>query len=110
MSKYPQVECCKVVIERRGDDMTYVAKADDWLSLLDDAAAGAILHSCATELSELADTFAPGYGDSVEATLPPVETQTASAIARRRGNRTPFRLLPGEPTDPTDGGDDGDAA
>ena len=108
MSKYPQVECCKVVIERRGDDMTYVAKADDWLSLLDDAATGAILHSCAAELATLADTFAPGYdGDSVEATLPPVETQTASAIARRRAGRPPFRIPPRD--NPADGGDD-DAA
>ena len=106
MSEYPQVEVARVVMQRKGEEVEYVAQVDDWLSLLDNAAVASILHSAAAELATRADEFGPGDGEDIAHTLPPVETQTATAIAfaRRMGNRPPFRLPPSDR--PTDGGDD----
>ena len=101
MSEFPQVEVARVVMQRKGDEVEYVAQVDDWLSLLGNDAVASILHSAAAELATLADTFGP-YEEEAEDvihTLPPIERRAAAAIAERMGGRPPFRIPP------TDGGD-----
>ena len=91
---------------RDGEGVDYIAGADDWLSLLDNAAVASILHSAAAELAALADTFGPyeeGTGqpvvrliaDNPDGGVSKLADMAASAVVARRK--------------PADGGDDGEA-
>ena len=74
MKEAPQVEVARVVMEREGEGVDYIAGAADWLSLLEPAAVASILHSAAAELATLADTFGPydeGDAAPVIALVPP---------------------------------------
>ena len=87
MSETPQVEVARIVMVRDGEGVDYIAGAEDWLSLLDNAAVASILHSAAAELAELADTFGPyDEGDAAPVIeLVPARKEGGDGAADRDG-------------------------